>query len=428
MNRAWVGALIGVLPAVAFGTPAEATGGRTTPVFPDDAFNTGRAFHAVSGDGRWLAYSTVDHANMVAANPLNRVIFVRDLQTDTDYRVTPPNISFEFAGMSDDGATVAVGTHADITSAGDTNGKNDGFLWDRATGVLTLATVSTTEAQGDLSSTPKELSADGTRLLFQSSATTFAAGAGGTFTAVYVRDQAAGTTTLVNELPGGGAGPQPHSAHLSADGTKVVFEHDNTSYVSGDPDGGAFIRDMATGVITRASVRINGTADPEVHMLAIDGDGSHVAWSWGGNIKVHDLGTGTTTQANPGAGFLIHLRLSDDAEYLMWETFESQAVVQVLDTGVVRIVSVTDGGQEMGASLPDLTADGTKAFFSGAPPPAGVADVYVHELGVAPASTCSGGDAQQGQVSGPLYDAAVRAGVENDVAGPSCDVLVDADL
>lgn len=285
--------------------------------------------------------------------------------------------------------------------------------------------MSDSEAQGNQGSSSLELSDDGTKLLFISSSTNFAPGAGGTTSAVYFRDVTAGTTTLVNVLPGGGIGPQPHSQRISGDGTKVVFEDDFTSYVSGDPHGGAFIRDMATGVITRASVRIDGTADPQTYLLAIDEDGSHVAWSWNGNIKVRDLGSGTTTQAHPSAGFLTRFDLTGDAEYMTWAT-GGDAVVLTVDTGVTRQVAVTDGGQRMGASPPHLTDDATRAFFSAVPPPGGVGDIYVHEFGGTPASTCPGGGAQQGQVSGPLYDLAVRVGVDDDVVGPNCDEVVDA--
>lgn len=424
MKRARVGALVGVLLVCASGTSAEATSGRTTSVFPDDELNTGRTLHAVSGDGRWIAYSTYDHADPWYGTGTNSILFVRDLQTDTDYRVTPPRTSFTFGGMSDDGSVVAFATHADIAAAGDANGQGDGYLWHRATGALTLATVSDTEAQGDRASFDLELSDDGTKVLFRTASTNFATGAGSAVV-VYVRDVTAGTTTLVNVLPGGSPGPQPDAQRISGDGTKVVFEDDDTSYVAGDPHGGAFIRNMATGVITRASVRIDGTADPQTYLLAIDADGSHVAWSWNGDVKVRDLGSGTTTQAHPSAGFLTYFDLSGDAEHMMWAV-GGDAVVLTVDTGVTRIVSVTDGGQRMGASRPHLTDGAGQAFFAAAPPPGGVSDVYVHELAGTPASTCPDGDAQRGQVSGPLYDLAVRLGVEDDVAGPNCDEVVDA--
>lgn len=424
MNRARVGVLIGVLLACALGTSAEATGGRTSRVFPEDELNTGRTLHAISGDGRWIAYSTYDHADPWYGTGANSILFVRDLQTDTDYRVTPPRTHFTFGGMSDDGSVVAFATSIDIAAAGDANGQSDGFLWHRSTGVLTLATVSDAEAQGDRGSYDLELSDDGTKMLFRTASTNFATGAGSAVV-VYVRDVTAGTTTLVNVLPGGSPGPQPHAQRLSGDGTKVVFEDDYTSYVSGDPHGGAFIRDMATGVITRASVRIDGTADPQTYLLAIDEDGSHVAWSWNGNIKVRDLGSGTTTQAHPSAGFLTGFDLTGDAEHMTWVT-GGDAVVLTVDTGVTRKVAVTDGGQRMGASRPHLTDDASKAFFDAVPPPGGPGDIYVHEFGGTPASTCPDGDAQQGQVSGPLYDLAVRLGVEDDVVGPNCDEVVDA--
>lgn len=100
MKRARVGALVGVLLACAFGTSAEATGGRTSRVFPDDELNTGRTLQAISGDGRWIAYTTFDHADPLNPTGVNSVLFVRDLQTDTDYRVTPPKTHFQFGGMS----------------------------------------------------------------------------------------------------------------------------------------------------------------------------------------------------------------------------------------------------------------------------------------------------------------------------------------
>lgn len=411
--------------------PAQPTDGRTSRVFPEDGLNTGVTVHAVSGDGRWLAYEVLDPDGLASAEPLNRVMFVRDLQSGMDHRATPPGASFRFAGMSDDGSAVALHMSEDVAAAGDANGQGDGFVWHRSTGALTLVTVSSTGAAGDRQSEPLGLSADGTRVLFTSVATNFAPGAGLTGSALYVRDLTAGTTTLVNVLPDGTPGPQPRAMALSADGTKVVFASLDDAYVAGDPVGGAFIRDMATGVITRASVRIDGTPDRDVHMLALDGDGSHVAWSWNGNIKVRDLGAGVTAQAEPSAGFLLDLGLSAGGRFLTWHTVDDKAVVQDLSTGLVRLVSVTDGGEKMAAGGPPaLTADGTRAFFSAHwPAEAGIADAYVHEIGVPPASTCSSGGAQQGQVSGLAYDVTTAVGLaEAEAAEANCEAVVAAGL
>lgn len=140
---------------------------------------------AISSDGRFVAFMSA--ANNLVAGDTNGVldIFVTDVTTGAIERVsvasdgTQSNGASRYAGISADGRYVTFHSDASNLVAGDTNGVGDVFVFDRqshTTSRLSL-TASGGEAQGG--SNPSDaavISADGSVIAYQSSATNLVAG------------------------------------------------------------------------------------------------------------------------------------------------------------------------------------------------------------------------------------------------------------
>src|SRR5262249_30312419 len=102
---------------------------------------------AVSGDGRWVAFSS-DADNLIA-NDANAVrdVFVRDLlfQTNVLISIATNGASGDGpsteAAISSNGRFVAFTSLADNLVAGDTNGRRDVFVRDLQSGTTVLASV-----------------------------------------------------------------------------------------------------------------------------------------------------------------------------------------------------------------------------------------------------------------------------------------------
>ena len=154
----------------------------------------------ISDDGNLIAFSSTAF-DLVAGDANGATdIFVRDLAAGTTSRVSvsaigaDADLSSSQPAISGDGRFVAFTSAAINLVAGDTNGVSDIFVRDLAAGTTSRVSVSSTGGQADRASTAPSLSHDGQFVSFLSSATTLVTGAPGA-TQVYVRDTHALTTT-----------------------------------------------------------------------------------------------------------------------------------------------------------------------------------------------------------------------------------------
>jgi Tol biopolymer transport system component len=164
--------------------------------------------------------------------------------------------------ISADGTKVIFQSAASDLIPGDTNGQYDLFLKDLTTGAITLVNTAAdgTVAQGIFFR--YTLSADGTTVAFASDADSLVPGdTNGTFD-VFVKDMVTGQVTLVSQTAGGvSANGFSTSPALSADGTLVAFESRADDLVPGDTNGQAdiFVRDLSTDTVTLASLTADGS-------------------------------------------------------------------------------------------------------------------------------------------------------------------------
>ena len=299
--------------------------------------------------------------------------------------------------LSGDGSLVAFRSRATNLVPGDTNSSDDVFLRNLATGTIGRVTVAWDGGQANGPSDHPAVSADGTTVAFDSSASNLVPGDSNGYDDVFVRRLASGTTTRVSVAWDGGPANFPSRVPaLSADGTRVAFASAASNLVPGDTNGreDIFVRDLKAGITTRVSVATDGSeADHASYTPAISADGTTVAFaSPATNLVPGD----TNGNGDDGVGYDVFVR--------------------DLASGVTKRVSVATGGAQANhnSSNPSLSADGMRvAFDSGADnlvrDDNNVSDdVFVHErmTGVTTAVSLTNGDALAlGQSYGPSISA-----------------------
>lgn len=322
--------------------------------------------------------------------------------------------------ISADGRFVAFHSSASNLVAGDTNGTDDVFLFDRSSDTTTRLSVAGDGTQGDGSSYFPSISADGRFVTYFSAASNLVPGdTNGAFD-VFVLDRDSSTTTRASVADGGvQANAGSYGPAISADGRFVTYNSDATNLVAGDSNSArdVFLFDSVAATTTRVSVADGGAqANGSSFEPTISGDGRFVAYrSEASNLVAADtnaaddvflydrIATATTrvsvavggTQANGGSA---RPAFSHSGRFLVFDSVASNLVVGDTnaasdvfmvdrDAATLSRVSVaSDGTQgELGSDTAAVSADGDLIVFRSdasslvATDTNGVADVFVVE-------------------------------------------------
>lgn len=181
------------------------------------------------------------------------------------------------ASISSDGRYVVFQSYAtDLTSESDVNDRKDVFVRDLVANLTTLVSVDISGlSTGDGQANDGSITPDGRFVLFYSSATDLVLVDTNDQSDVFRRDMLTGTTELVSVNLAGTDSGDAYSfpGALSADGNIAFFESrssDLTSIPDGNTTVDVFVRDMAAGITTLISTNVDGTA-------AADGQSSGVS-------------------------------------------------------------------------------------------------------------------------------------------------------
>jgi hypothetical protein len=327
---------------------------------------------AITADGQIVAFSS--RASNLVAGGTNGYpqVFVHDRSTGLTELVSVRSngnegnsFSYEPA-ISADGQIVAFRSYASNLVVGDTNGVEDVFVHDRATGITKRVSVDSSGAEGNRASSTVAISADGQIVAFQSYASNLVAGDTNGVGDVFVHDRATGITERVSVDSSGAEGnSDSYFGSISADGQIVAFPSDATNLVAGDTNGAsdAFVHDRSTGLTERVSVDSSGAEgndDSGRYGLLISEDGQVVTFqSYATNLVAGD--TNATSDA------FVHDRA----------------------TGITERVSVdssgAEGNDDSGRYGLSISADGQIVAFSSAASNLvggdtnGTFDIFVHE-------------------------------------------------
>jgi hypothetical protein len=190
------------------------------------------------------------------------------------------------SNMSDDGRYVAFESSASDLVCGDTNGYSDIFIKDLVSGAIAMVSTDSSGVQSDGCSDAPCISGDGRYVAFQSSASNLVSGDtngySGWYTDIFVKDLASGVTTRASTDSSGVEGTSvSNTPSISNDGRYVAFESSASNLVSGDTNGypDIFVKDMVSGDTTRVSTDSSGVqGDGLSDGPSIRGDGRYVAF------------------------------------------------------------------------------------------------------------------------------------------------------
>ena len=282
-----------------------------------------------SADGRFIVFSSF--ANNLVPRDRNGVpdVFLRDRATGTTERVNVGSGGVEANGwtygswISADGRFVSFASLATNLVPGDTNGKNDVFVKNLATGSIEIVSVDSNGVQSNGFSGGGMLSGDGRFVVFGSEADNLVPGDDNQSMDVFVHDRLTGVTERIN-VSSSGAEALPIfgddiTCAISADGRFVAFTTDAPNLVSGDTNGqtDVFVRDRLAGTTERVSVSSAGREqlipDQYTFDCVLSPDGRFVGFtSEASNLVsgdtngqydafVHDRLTGTTERVSVDA-------------------------------------------------------------------------------------------------------------------------------
>ena len=299
------------------------------------------------------------------------------------------------AAVSADGRFVAFESTATDVSAQAGDAKSDVFLYNVATGAIVLVSATAGGAPGNNASTAPSVSADGRFVAFQTQSTDLAAGGGNP--AVVLRDTTAGTSVLASVWSDGSPIADAAAPSVSDDGARVAFT--TTAVGPGVADANAvadvYVRNLAAGTTTLVSHAAAGTAGSGASTNpAISGNGATVAFqSLASDLVVGDDPAGTsdvfaysvasggltlvsaTAAGIPGAGDSTDPAVTADGtsvafisaagDLLAGSNNSTDAYVRTLGTGeLILLGGDLDGSISNGAATnPDISADGQWVTF-----------------------------------------------------------------
>lgn len=250
---------------------------------------------SVSDDGRYVAFAS-EADNLAGNTSGHTNVFVRDRTLHRTYLVSPAagggaaDGDSTLPSISGDGRYVAFQSVADDIVNGDTNTSMDVFVRDRSTHQTFRVSVSSSGAQGNEDSGHPSITPDGRYVAFYSYADDLVPGDANATADVFVRDRTKHTTTRVSIPTGGGEGDEASlNPSISGDGSRVVFESTATNLVPGDGNGlqDVFIRNRSARTTTRVSVAaVGGDSDGTSQSAVISRDDRYVGFASGADDLV----------------------------------------------------------------------------------------------------------------------------------------------
>jgi Tol biopolymer transport system component len=267
------------------------------------AANSQSAFPTINADGRYILFnSTATDVVSGQTDPntgLDLFLYDRDSGANTlvshavGFPAKTGNAPCSEGVSSDDGAYVVFTSGATDMVAGQVDSASvysDAFLYERATGTVTLLSHGDGAPVTAAGSHEASISADGAWIALESSGTNLVPGQIDTNSApdIFLVQRATGAVTLVSRQSGTAAttgNGWQYSASLSSDGRHLTFSSESTNLVAGQTDtNGAydlFLFDRLAGTTVLASHADGSSstaADGASYSGGLSADGSHVIY------------------------------------------------------------------------------------------------------------------------------------------------------
>ncbi len=235
---------------------------------------------SMSGDGRLVAFAS-SASNLTASDAnLSSDIFVRDMVIDVTTRISnasgggDANSHSYTPRISGNGRYVAFSSDASNIVSGDGNGHSDVFVRDLQSGV----TTSFTQPFNQFITRVQGISNDGRYILFLTDADNILLDGGGG--GVFLYDRTGAAFTRVNTATNGtvitGESIQAESYVLSGDGRHVAFVSGATNWGPSDTNGrnDVYTKNLDTGVVSLVTTNAAGQQhgfNSDVNSISEDG-------------------------------------------------------------------------------------------------------------------------------------------------------------
>lgn len=341
----------------------------------DESFGNEDSFRSsITPDGRFVVF-TSRAQNLVTTpiTPFTSNVYLRDRVNNTTELVSladdesiPNDNSLQWPpGISGDGRFVVFTSAASNLVPNDTNQRHDIFVRDRLTNTTERVSVATDGTQGNENSSLPTISPDGRYVTFYSRAvnltpetTDFIQGAFQRDFA-FVHDRYTHTTKLASIFPNGDIAPIYSPAEkgpsISNDGRFVTWIADEPSFEPGQ-GGDRVIHVYVRDVTTNSTLLIDKSSSGTIGNLAsaypvISGNGNYVVFSSSStnlvtpdtnnadDVFVHELSTGTTerisnnTTGDQGDSASYLAEISDDGRFVGFQS-DSNNFVAGIDKGI----------------------------------------------------------------------------------------------
>jgi Tol biopolymer transport system component len=278
--------------------------------------------------------------------------------------------------VTPDGRFVVFDSEATNLVAGDTNGQSDVFLLDRATGQLTLISRAADGSPANGASYGPSISADGRYVGYYSNATNLAVGGETSFYKGYIYDRETGTLTVATVGDDGALPDSYASGSLSDNGRYYYFLSTATNLDPADASDSAklLMRDLVSQRTWRVDAGFDGSppddlvacrgATPEGRYLLLDSGATNLVpddTNGRRDLFVYDSGSGTIELADVASdGSPVEFptssgmgeALSGDGRYVafsardqdLWPdlVFGANAFVRDRATGSVELAGILD--------------------------------------------------------------------------------------
>ncbi len=254
----------------------------------------------ISGNGRYVAFSS-DASNLVQGDTNGQIdIFVRDLQSNVTKRISVSNEGLQANGnsgdpsISSDGRYVAFSSYAFNLVPNDTTYRGDIFVRDLQNNTIKRVSVSSGGVQANSDSFSSGISGDGRYVVFSSLASNLVPNDTNTYADAFIRDLQNGITKRVSVSNDGKQVAGSSSASgISSDGRYVAFDSAASGLVPNDNDNvfDIFVRDLQNKTTKLVSVASDGTPlNGNSLGSSMSGDGRYLAfYSEASNLVPGDI-------------------------------------------------------------------------------------------------------------------------------------------
>lgn len=284
--------------------------------------NSDSASPVLSADGRYVAFVS-DASNLVSLDKNSTSdVFVYDRQLKSMSRVSLSSTGAESRGdsahlihsapsISGDGRFIAfTSTATNLVSGANTTMKRV-YLRDRTAGITTLQSVNSSGTRANADSYDGKISANGYYVVFESLASNLVPSDTNGRSDIFVRNQ---TSKAVNRVSVNTSGAQGNAGSfnpaISTDGKFVVFASNASNLIASDntTDADIYLHDRGTGQTSRISSGQSPYFDSEAASPAISDNGRYVAYqaSFPQQIYRRDRQTGALKQISSGYPVFFH--------------------------------------------------------------------------------------------------------------------------